>query len=669
MFKVSLSNQVRQTPLPAKQSLLPLFEAVMNSIQAIGDRRQIAPDHQGNIQIEVERQSVLLDGHQAGLAPIDSITITDDGVGLDDDNWDSFNTAFSPHRFDQGGKGLGRIIWLKAFQAVEIDSVFLDDTTPLRRIFTFDFNHDGEVSPVEAPGASAGTRVLLRGFRSPYRENAAHDAAALAERLVEHFLLFFVRGGAPRVTLKDGVETIDLDRFFREHYAARATNHTLSVGDQTFRATGFQLESSRAGSHQIIFAAHSRAVRRDVLSRYIPNLASRLGPPGEGFFYQIVVEGDYLDQRVNRERTAFDIQANDEAAEASLFGAELSLKDIRDEVLAAVRADLAEHLQSMDAEKLRRIEEFVQEEAPQYRILMKRRDRIVEKIAPDATRSQIDAVMHAELRDLELDMKAQGKRVLQEAEHIDDYDAYRARLSDFIERYNELGTASLAQHVMHRKIIIELLEKALQKNDDGDGYPLESVVHKIVFPMRATTDDVLYSQHNLWLVDERLSYHAHVSSDRRLSSTPLAESPSALRPDLVVFDQKGVFAEGDNPLSSVVLVEFKRPGRTGYSGDDPLEQLFKLSEEIKAGRHFDEKGRAVRVANSQVPIFAYLVCDLPPPLRSLIKGKDAQEMADGMGFYGYNRNYGVYYEVIEYTKILVDAKKRNRALFDRLMLG
>lgn len=221
---------------------------------------------------------------------------------------------------------------------------------------------------------------------------------------------------------------------------------------------------------------------------------------------------------------------------------------------------------------------------------------------------------------------------------------------------------------MHRKIIIELLEKALQRSEGGDAYPLESVVHKIVFPMRATSDDVLYSQHNLWLVDERLSYHSHISSDRSLAKTPLADSDAALRPDLVVFDQKGVFSEESTPLNSVVLVEFKRPGRKDYAGQDPLEQLFKLAEEIKAGKHLDSRGRAVRVASDQVPVFAYLICDLPPQLRTLIKGKDAQEMADGMGFYGYNRNYGVYYEVIDYTKMLADAKKRNRALFDRLML-
>lgn len=669
MFKVSLVNQVRQTPLSKGQSLLPLFEAVMNAMQAINDRRRVEPGHRGAIRIELTRETSLFDAADA-VSLVQDIRVSDDGIGMNDDNWDSFNTSFSGHRYQEGGKGLGRIIWLKAFSSVEIISTFQGEDGPLRRQFTFDFEYDGENLPQPSAGDAVGTSVKLTGFKSPYREVAGWDAAAIADRVVEHFFLFFVRGDIPSIILVDETTTIDLNRFFQENYAALATQHDFKIGDQTFRARGFRIASGRLDAHRIVYAAHGRAVRREKLATFIPNLTARLEDGAHGFFYQIVVESPYLDERVNRERTAFEIQIAEEADDNNLFGAsDISLRDIRDQVLTAVRADLAGYLESMDAEKLRRIDEFVSEEAPHYRILLKRRDQIVNKIAPDASRKQIDAVMHSELRDMELAMKAQGQRVLQDVEHIDDYETYRAELTAFIEQYNELGVASLAHHVMHRKIIIDLFEKALKKSEDGDAYPLESVVHKIVFPMRATTDDVLYSQHNLWLVDERLAYHSHISSDRSLAKTPLADSDAKLRPDLVVFDQKGVFADEGKSLTSVVLVEFKRPGRNGYSGDDPLEQLFKLSEEIKAGRHQDEGGRPVRVANDKVPIFAYLVCDIPPALRTLIKGKDAQEMADGMGFYGYNRNYGVYYEVLEYEKILADAKKRNRMLFEKLTIG
>jgi hypothetical protein len=65
--------------------------------------------------------------------------ITDNGIGLNDENFDSFNTAFSDHKLSRGGKGLGRFTWLKAFDKVEIDSTFeKQGEDPQRRRFTFD---------------------------------------------------------------------------------------------------------------------------------------------------------------------------------------------------------------------------------------------------------------------------------------------------------------------------------------------------------------------------------------------------------------------------------------------------------------------------------------------------------------------------------------------------
>ena len=52
MFKVSLVNQVRQTPLAKAQCLLPLFEAVMNALQAINDVRAKQPGYAGVIRID-----------------------------------------------------------------------------------------------------------------------------------------------------------------------------------------------------------------------------------------------------------------------------------------------------------------------------------------------------------------------------------------------------------------------------------------------------------------------------------------------------------------------------------------------------------------------------------------------------------------------------------------
>ncbi len=81
--------------------MLPVFEAVMNSFQSIRDRG-IGKD--GQITIEVVHEEDLLGGDDR---PIVSFIITDNGVGLTDINFDSFNTAFSERREKDGGKGLG----------------------------------------------------------------------------------------------------------------------------------------------------------------------------------------------------------------------------------------------------------------------------------------------------------------------------------------------------------------------------------------------------------------------------------------------------------------------------------------------------------------------------------------------------------------------------------
>jgi hypothetical protein len=198
------------------------------------------------------------------------------------------------------------------------------------------------------------------------------------------------------------------------------------------------------------------------------------------------------------------------------------------------------------------------------------------------------------LHERELKLKQEGSRIIKEADKIKDYDAYRQRFSEFMDKYNEFGVSALAQYVAHRKIILDFLDRAISRGPDATKYPLESVVHNLIFPMRSTSNDLLYSQQNLWLIDERLTYHSFIASDKRLDALPdEIQSDSAKRADLLIFDRKIVFADGEQPINSIVTVELKRPQRDDYTTDDnPLTQLLTFlrifarvtSEIIVAGR-------------------------------------------------------------------------------------
>lgn len=69
-----------------------------------------------------------------------------------------------------------------------------------------------------------------------------------------------------------------------------------------------------------------------------------------------------------------------------------------------------------------------------------------------------------------------------------------------------------------------------------------------------------------------------------------------------------------------------------------------------------------------MPASIYCICDLKPTLHHALKVQDAFVTPDNQGYYGFHRGYNVYYEIIDYSKMLRDAKNRNRIFFEKLNL-
>ena len=186
-----------------------------------------------------------------------------------------------------------------------------------------------------------------------------------------------------------------------------------------------------------------------------------------------------------------------------------------------------------------------------------------------------------------------------------------------MEQYNEIGASALAQYVAHRKIILELLNRAITIPEGERKYPLERVVHQLVYPMRQTSEDTDYPHQNLWMIDERLTFHSLITSDTPLNKNAMLNTDSEKRGDIVIFDEKIIFGDvraGENPINSITTIEFKRPGRTDYSdSDNPVRQAFRLINDIRSGT-FKINGRPISVANEKIPAIAYCICDITPSL-------------------------------------------------------
>lgn len=142
------------------------------------------------------------------------------------------------------------------------------------------------------------------------------------------------------------------------------------------------------------------------------------------------------------------------------------------------------------------------------------------------------------------------------------------------------------------------------------------------------------------------------------------KTESQARPDIVIFG-----GDSDVTHSSVVLIEFKRPmlGDIGSEAKDPIRQLLNYSKLIEDGTIKDEDGRRIPV-NPATRYYCYLICDINEQIKFHAGVNQLFPSPDEMAFFGYHPFFNSYVEVIDYTKLVEDARKRNKTFIRKLNL-
>ncbi len=312
-MKTNLSGRLRNTSLPANHGFMPLFEAVVNSIHSIEEQSEDMSE--GRIDIEVVRSSQgnldLKKGEQQ-IEKIIGFKITDTGIGFNEQNMKSFETLDTDHKVNKGCRGVGRLLWLKAFERVNVHSSYEDNGALLLRTFNFNANfgvHGSSNSNAES--LERKTTVELEGFDETYRSAAPKTLNPIAKSLLEHCLWYFVRdGGAPAISIKDGEESVLLDNLYDEYMHDSAQTEEMKIYGQSFSITHIKFRASSVKQHALSFCATNRLVKEETLNNKISGLYGNISDQNGNFVYSCYVSSPYLDEKVRSERTGFNIEEN-----------------------------------------------------------------------------------------------------------------------------------------------------------------------------------------------------------------------------------------------------------------------------------------------------------------------------------------------------------------------
>ncbi|UNH23923.1 ATP-binding protein [Moellerella wisconsensis] len=647
---------------------MPVFEAVVNSIHSIEEMNNL-PD--GKITLRINRATQgSLDLDVKSQPPIIGFTIVDNGCGFNEINVKSFKTLDSDHKIDKGCRGVGRLMWLKAFDLVEIESHFFDiDSKLKKRIFRFNdkLGIHGE-KLVKVTSQQPGTIIKLINFDENFRKQVPSIGLSIANQLLEHVLWYFVRqGSAPKILLEDLGEIFDLDNLLEEHMHASAFIETITIRDHKFDLTHIKFRASVNKKHQLALCAANRLVKEESIQGKLPGLYAKISDSSGEFTYTCYVSSEYLNQHVRSERTSFDIT---EDVEDMLN--EVTFKDIREAILDRTKEYLQDVLtKNVSAGKVR-VDDFIDKHAPRYRPIVNYVPEDLLIVDPEKSDKDLELHLHAQWYEVERQLVSEGHDIMQpqNKEHVEEY---KERLSEYLRKAGDLKKSDLANYVSHRKVIIDLLQKSIERLQDGK-YAREDMIHELIMPMRKDSSEVFLDSCNLWLIDERLAFHNYLASDKTLNSMPITSNNSTKEPDLLsmrVFDNPLLVNDQSSfPLAAITVVEIKRPMRNDMregEDKDPIDQALSYLERIREGKVTTKNGRPIP-GNNDIPGYCYVLCDLTESMHRRCRRGNLRITSDGMGYFGYNEPSHAYIEVISFDQLVKAAGERNRAFFDKLGL-
>ncbi len=660
-FSVDFAGRIRNFTLKKKDALLPLFETIVNSLQAIEDADIDNSD--GLIEIRLNRLPVLDESMPRG--EITGFTVTDNGIGFDSVNFESFMTSDSQLKESRGGKGIGRFCWLKVFDDVSVDSTYREADELYRRQFIFSLGSKSINDDVsDAIQDETGTSVELRHIKREYLSYIPATGREIAERVMQHCLVYLLADSCPTIVVDDEGDKTDVNQMLAGMLETESDSEELHIGGRVFNLLHIKMKTPEAVAGRSMPSCHLIlcADNREVMTKKLTGLPSGLDKwlvNEQGFSYIGVLTSPYLDEHVSADRLSFDISADEDG----MFD-EVGMNDITATACAAARGFLKDLIDTAVSGQRQQVEQYVTEEAPQFRHLLQYAPEGVAAISIGATREEMDDALYKLKRDVEKSVQADNKELIRKLESNQiDSEEYQEEFARQVQRVSDVNESMLAEYVVHRRAILNIYRAALNRQDDGK-FKREAYLHELIYPMRTTSEDVAYPAHNLWLIDERLTYSSFISSDK-----PFDGNAHEKRPD-VMFLNYPTFVSADEtdglPYDTVTILELKRPDRDDYTdSDNPIDQLLRYATKIRNGEARDSRGRYISV-NENTRMYLYAICDITPKLRQLMEMRGFGETADGQGRVLYNPNLKATIEVLPFDKIYRDANMRNQVYFRTL---
>ncbi len=493
-------------------------EALTNAIHAGG--RFISVDLHFS-----ERQSEIGAGTAEGERRVlEQITISDDGEGFTSENLNFFDEICTSHKDNIGGKGVGRLAFLKYANKVEIQSQLKNELVE----FTYTPEFKLEDVKKTAVAGSPSTVITLRELKEKINTQVTKLVNSICDDL--RLLLFLKHQNGQSIKLKfthNSRQPFDDVFTFSGEDIKSELDREFELDGMKFKCYAFRDEAPRKGIVALL-CADEICIEEYVISRRF-DVCRHL----------IFVTSEYFNRNSDIERQSLKIpKTEDQVDMMSPISREKLMPRIHQECLSMIdesaEGDI-DQFKNDNVQKLKKYYPFIK----------------VESLGGNAALLDADEVVKT--------YRAQQAR--REDQVVEALEAGKTVSWDDV---SHLASEDLARFIVHRALVIDSLANMPPTS-------AEDAIHNAILPKKS--DGAEIRENNVWLVDDKFLSYSSIYSDETLAKIvqevgQSVESKQQRRPDVAAFFSK----DSENHPNKLVIIEFKKPGADIFDNNKALQQ-------------------------------------------------------------------------------------------------
>ncbi|MAM37981.1 MAG: hypothetical protein CL949_05655 [Erythrobacter sp.] len=490
-------------------------EALTNAVQA--DATEIAVD-----LIFSDAQEDFFKGEQRNA--LEEIRISDNGEGFTDENLGYFDEICTSHKDAIGGKGVGRLSYLKFADLVEIES-----QVGSTRV-SFQYHPEFALDQVKTAFRVGEQETTIR-LTEPKEKVNTHVTSLINSVCDDLRLMLFLRnqnGQDVKVTFEhNSTQSFPKTFTLRGSKIAPVNSEPFQIQGVEFECYLFKDDPPRKGVVAMLCADDICVEEFTVSKRF------------DVCRYTMFVTSPYLNKRSNIERQRIELPKNEEQAD---LVSPISRKQLLDKIhqhcldmIDEVGEGEVSEFKESNIKKLRKFYPFIN----------------INSLGGDASLLDADEIVR--------EYRAQQAR--NEDKLVNDLSEGRHVSWDDV---SHLASEDLARFIVHRALVVD----SLSKLPDGSA---EDAIHAAILPKGS--DGKKLRENNVWLIDDKFLAYSSIFSDQTLkkiieSVNDRFEKRLGKKPDVAAFfttDAK------ENP-NKLVIIEFKKPGADVFENNKALTQ-------------------------------------------------------------------------------------------------